>query len=71
MQHITLTLPCLDPGRQGPGERNTLGGQWPRVKGQGLQTSPSCAKKKKKSRCEDYIFSAFPNCSYIVKHIKT
>ena len=45
MQYITLTLPCLDPGRQGP-EREEHTGWAAEVKGQGLQTSPSCAKKR-------------------------
>lgn len=44
MQYITLTLPCLDPGRQGPGREEHTG--WAVAKGQGLRTSPSCAKKR-------------------------
>lgn len=46
MQYITLTLPCLDPGRQGPEREEHTGWAVAEVKGQGLRTSPSCAKKR-------------------------
>lgn len=54
MQYITLTLPCLDPGRQGPEREEHTGWAVAEVKGQGLRTSPSCAKKR--VVCEDCIF---------------
>lgn len=46
MQYITLTLPCLDPGQQGPEREEHTGWAVAEVEGQGLWTSPSCAKKR-------------------------
>lgn len=67
MQYITLTLPCLDPGRQGP-ERNTLGGQWPRSR---VKVSKPHRRVQKRESLRGLHFVCISTCLYIVKRIKT
>lgn len=57
MQYITLTLPCLDPGRQGPEREEHTG--WGSGRVQGSRSPNLTVVCKKESRCEDCILSAF------------
>lgn len=71
MQYITLTLPCLDPGRQGPEREEHTG--WAVAESQGSRSLNLTVVCKKESRWEDCIvfFVCVSNCLHIVKQLKS
>lgn len=66
MQYITLTLPCLDPGRQGPEREEHTGWAVAEVK-----VSEPHRRVQKRESLRGLHFVCISNCSYIMKRLKT